>query len=70
MEALVAGQALPRPNDPDCLGIAAELVNAPEELRAAVGVLLGQALIVLDDQNPTACLLHHVVPLNCEPAAL
>ncbi len=48
MEALVAGQSLPRPNDPDCLGIAAELVNAPEELRAAVSVLLGQALIVRD----------------------
>jgi chromosome segregation protein len=48
LEALVAGQSLVRPNDPDCLGIAAELVNAPEELRAAVTVLLGQALIVRD----------------------
>ena len=48
LESLSAGQALSKPNDPDCLGIAAELVNAPDDLRAAVNVLLGQALIVRD----------------------
>jgi chromosome segregation protein len=48
LEALSAGHALLKPNDPDCLGIAAELVNAPADLRAAVAVLLGQALIVRD----------------------
>ncbi len=48
LEALSPNHSLPQPTDPDCLGIAAELVNAPDDLRAAVNVLLGQALIVRD----------------------
>ena len=36
------------PNDTNSLGVASELVNAPEELRAAVRLLLGQTLIVRD----------------------
>ncbi len=36
------------PNDENSLGVASELVNAPEELRAAVRLLLGQTLIVRD----------------------
>ncbi len=39
-------QPLPKPNDDDCLGIASELVNAPDDLRAAVNLMLGQTLIV------------------------
>ena len=35
-------------NDPDCLGVASELVNAPAELRPAVDLLLGEVLIVRD----------------------
>ena len=35
-----------RPDDEDCLGVASELVNAPEELRAPVHLMLGQTLIV------------------------
>jgi len=34
--------------DGDCLGVASELVNAPEDLRAAVRLMLGQTLIVRD----------------------
>jgi chromosome segregation protein len=41
-------QSLPRPNDENCLGVASELVNAPEDLRAAVNLMLGQTLIVRD----------------------
>jgi chromosome segregation protein len=36
------------PNDPACLGIASELVNAPDELRNAVRLMLGQTLVVRD----------------------
>jgi len=36
------------PGDENSLGVASELVNAPEELRAAVRLLLGQTLIVQD----------------------
>ncbi len=41
-----ARQLISRPDDADCLGIASELVNAPDELRAAVDLMLGQTLIV------------------------
>lgn len=37
-----------RPDDADVLGIASELVNAPDELHAAVHLALGQTLIVRD----------------------
>ena len=36
------------PTDENALGIASDLVNTPEELRAAVRLLLGQTLIVRD----------------------
>lgn len=39
---------LSSPDDPDLLGLASELVNAPEDLRAAVNLMLGQTLIVRD----------------------
>jgi len=39
---------LVNPNDPDCLGVASELVNAPDEFRAAVNLMLGQTLVVRD----------------------
>ena len=39
-------QPLMKPNDDDCLGIASELVNAPEDLRKAVELILGQTLVV------------------------
>lgn len=48
LESLSANGALPKPNDADCFGVAAELVRAPDDLRAAVHVLLGQVLIVRD----------------------
>jgi chromosome segregation protein len=37
---------LAKPNDEDCLGVASELVNAPDDLRAAVNLMLGQTLII------------------------
>jgi chromosome segregation protein len=39
---------LARPDDADCLGVAANLVNAPLELRPAVNLMLGQTLVVRD----------------------
>jgi chromosome segregation protein len=43
-----SGKMLDRPGDSDCLGIAASLVNAPDDLRGAVQLLLGNTLIVRD----------------------
>lgn len=40
--------SLIRPNDENVLGVASELVNASEELRPAVNLMLGQTLIVRD----------------------
>src|SRR5215211_7784967 len=40
--------SLSHPNDENALGVASDLVEAPEELRAAVRLLLGQTLIVRD----------------------
>ncbi|HEY5728414.1 MAG TPA: chromosome segregation protein SMC [Anaerolineales bacterium] len=39
---------LARPNDENCLGVASDLVNAPDGLREAVNLMLGQTLIVRD----------------------
>jgi chromosome segregation protein len=36
------------PSDPDCVGVAADLVTAPQEIRPAVDALLGHVLIVRD----------------------
>lgn len=41
-----ANHTLTKPKDNDCLGVACELVNAPEDLRAAVQLMLGGTLIV------------------------
>jgi chromosome segregation protein len=41
-------RALPSREDSDCLGIAADLVGAPMELRPAVDLLLGQVMVVRD----------------------
>jgi len=38
--------SLKKPDDDDCLGIASDLVNAPDDLRAAVQLMLGQTLVV------------------------
>ncbi len=40
--------SLHQPNDADCLGIASSLINAPDDLSAAVHLLLGNTLIVRD----------------------
>jgi len=40
--------SLNNPNDIDCLGVASELVNAPDDLRGAVRLMLGQTLIARD----------------------
>ena len=45
-----SNHSLNKPGDADCLGIASELVNAPDELRAAVQLLLGHTLVVRDRQ--------------------
>jgi chromosome segregation protein len=41
-------QSLAKPTDEDVLGVASELIHAPEDLRAAVQLILGQTLIVHD----------------------
>ncbi|MFN8411277.1 MAG: hypothetical protein U0Z26_02700 [Anaerolineales bacterium] len=37
---------LDKPNDDDCIGVASHLVNAPEEYKNAVQLMLGHTLIV------------------------
>jgi chromosome segregation protein len=41
-------QSLKKTNDVDCLGLASELVNVPDELRAVVDLLLGHTLVARD----------------------
>ncbi len=41
-------EGIKAPQDEDCLGIAANLVNVPDELRQAVNALLGYTVIVRD----------------------
>ncbi|MEZ0394954.1 MAG: chromosome segregation protein SMC [Anaerolineales bacterium] len=48
LEWLSPAEPLSAPADPDCLGLAADLVQAPAELRPALDLLLGQVLIVRD----------------------
>jgi chromosome segregation protein len=48
LEGLSKAPSLKTPSDGNCLGVAAELVNAPAELQDAINVLLGQVLIVRD----------------------
>jgi len=43
-----ARQPLIKANDENCLGVASELVNAPDEFHGAVNLMLGQTLIVRD----------------------
>lgn len=40
--------SLNNPNDVNCIGVASELVNAPDDLRGAVRLMLGQTLIARD----------------------
>jgi chromosome segregation protein len=61
-------QSPPRPSDADFLGIASELVKAPEELRAAVHLILGQTLIVRD--RAAARRLIHEVPAHARVVTL
>ncbi len=56
------------PNDENSLGVASELVNAPEELRAAVRLLLGQTLIVRD--RATARSLVEALPTHARIVTL
>jgi len=51
-----------------CLGIASELVNAPDDLRAAVRLVLGQTLIVRDRE--TARRLLHDLPTHARIVTL
>lgn len=46
LDGLLAPAPLPPPADPDCLGLAASLVEAPEDLHAAKNLLLGHTFIV------------------------
>ena len=48
LEGLAKTAKLKAPSDDDCLGVAAELVKAPTNLKPAVDVLLGQVLIARD----------------------
>ena len=48
LEGLAKTSKLKAPTDGDCLGVASELVRVPDNLQAAVEVLLGQVLIVRD----------------------
>ena len=61
-------QLLAKPNDDDCLGIASELVNAPDDLRAAVQLMLGQTLIVRN--RATARRLMRTLPTHARVVTL
>ena len=52
----------------DVIGVASELVNAPEDLRAAVNVMLGQTLIVQD--RSTARNLIQNLPMHARVVTL
>ncbi len=56
------------PDDADCLGVASELVNAPDELRGAVNLILGQTLIVKD--RSTARRLMKELPIHARVVTL
>ena len=48
LSGLAKASKLKAPSDGDCLGVAADLVEAPADLKAAVDVLLGQVLVARD----------------------
>lgn len=50
LAALVPPAPLDPPDDADCIGVAARLVNGPAELRPALDLLLGNVFIVKDRQ--------------------
>jgi len=52
----------------DVIGIASELVNAPDDLRAAVRLMLGQTLVVRD--RATARKLLHTIPTHARIVTL
>jgi len=56
------------PGDENSLGVASELVNAPEDLRAAVHLMLGQTLIVRD--RATARRLLNELPTHARVVTL
>jgi len=61
-------QLLAKPSDDDCLGIASELVNAPEDLHAAVRLMLGQTLVVRN--RATARRLIRTLPTHARVVTL
>lgn len=46
LQSLVAPEPLTPPADPDCLGVAAQLVTADDSFRPLLNLLLGQTLVV------------------------
>jgi chromosome segregation protein len=48
LEWLAKASPLKAPQDPDCLGLAADLVGAPDALRPAVNLILGRTMVVRD----------------------
>ncbi|RME91179.1 MAG: chromosome segregation protein SMC [Anaerolineae bacterium] len=48
---LIESSPVSPPNDPACLGVASDLVQAPDDLRPAVDLLLGQVLIARDRKS-------------------
>jgi len=60
--------SLTKPDDEAVLGIASDLVNAPEDLRAAVRLMLGQTLIV--QNRATARKLLHEIPTHARIVTL
>jgi len=60
--------ALTMPSDEEVLGIASELITAPDDLRAAVQLMLGQTLVVRT--RTTARRLIHGVPTHARVVTL
>jgi chromosome segregation protein len=61
-------QPLSKPNDENCLGVASELVNAPDDLRTAVQLMLGQTLVARD--RATARRLLKEIPTHARVVTL
>jgi chromosome segregation protein len=60
--------SLSLPTDENCLGLASELVHAPDDLRAAVHLMLGQTIVVRD--RGTARRLIREVPTHARVVTL
>ncbi|MEW6717506.1 MAG: chromosome segregation protein SMC [Chloroflexota bacterium] len=63
LEDLVVQRRVKAPDDPDCIGVAAELVSVTQELRPAVDLLLNRVLVVRDKRAALRVLKKAEAPI-------